>query len=212
MNLEQVKSFISIANTGSYSAAAKERFLSQPAISNQMKMLEDELDVKLFVRNQKNVMLTEQGRKFQKYANQMIATEKDMMRSIKNTDAAHYGMMDIVGPWLTVNKLMDRFFAEAISEKGNEVIYRVYQRDDTDIPRMVANGEIEIGIANHVVNNKNLVYEKAFVEEIVLITPNQEKYKNLNPEQLRELLLTEGHIRYDWGGVQIFFGMISLAK
>lgn len=200
MNLEQMKSFLSVANTGSYSAAAKERFLSQPAISNQMKMLEEELGVKLFLRNLKNVTLTEQGYKFKKYANQMIATEKDMLNSLKEPEAEHYGMMDIVAPWLTCTKLMDDFFAEAIKQRGKEVVYRVYQREDTDIPQMVANGEIEIGIANYMIPNKNLVYEKGFTEEIVLITPNEERYRHLNPEQLRELLLTEGHIRYDFGG------------
>ena len=200
MNLEQVKSFISVANTGSYSAAAKERFLSQPAISNQMKMLEEEVGEKLFLLNRKTVILTEKGRKFAKYANEMIAIEKDMLNSIRDTNTGHYGKMDIVGPWLTIEELMTDFYREAILQKGNEVIYRVYQREDVDIPRMVINGEIEIGIANHVVDNKNIVYEKAFTEEIVLITPNEDKYRNLNPEQLRELLLTEGHIRYDWGG------------
>lgn len=200
MNLEQIKSFVSVAKTGNYSAAAKERFISQPAISNQIKKLEDELGVKLFICDQKTVTLTEQGRKFRKYANQMLAAEKDMLNSIKSAEDGHYGMMDIVAPWLTMDKLMDDFFIEAIREKGQDVIYRVYQREDTDIPQMVANGEVEIGIANHVINNKNLVYEKAFTEEIVLITPNQKKYRNLSPEQLRELLLKEGHIRYDFGG------------
>lgn len=199
MNLEQIKSFVSVAKTGNYSAAAKERYISQPAISNQIKALEDELEVKLFVRNQKNVTLTEQGRKFQKYANQMLATEKDMLNSLKNTEEGCYGMLDIVGPWLTVNKLMDEFFVEAIRQKGKEVICRVYQREDVDIPNMVMSGEIELGIANHVVAQKNLVYEKAYTEEIVLITPNQKKYRNLSPERLRDLLLKEGHIRYDFG-------------
>ncbi len=200
MNLEQIKSFVCVAKTGSYSAAAKERYISQPAVSNQIKALEDELDTKLFVRNQKNISLTEQGRRFQKYAKQMLIIEKDMINSVKSTEDDYYGVLDIVGPWLAVNKLMDDFFVEAIKQKGQEATFRVYQGEDTDIPGMVMSGEIELGIANHVINQKNLVYEKAFTEEIVLITPNQKKYRNLSPEQLRELLLEEGHIRYDFGG------------
>ena len=199
MNLEQIKSFVSVAKTGNYSAAAKERYISQPAISNQIKALEEELEVKLFVRNQKNVTLTEQGRKFQKYANQMLATEKDMLNCIKNTDKEYYGMLDIVAPWLTITKLLDDFFVEAVRKRGKEAVCRVYQQEDEDIPKMVMNGDIDLGVANHVINHKNLVYEKAYTEEIVLITPNQEKYRNLLPEQLRDLLLEEGHIRYDFG-------------
>ena len=200
MNFEYLKSFIAVANTGCYSIAAKERFISQPAISNQMKTLEEEIGVKLFLKDQKNIILTTEGEKFYKYVSQILATEKDMLNSIKNVKDGYYGRFDIVAPWLTVEKLLDDFFAEIIKEKGEKVVYRLYSREDTDIPNMVANGEVELGIANHVIHNKKICYEKAFTEEIVLITPNKPKYKNLSPTQLRTLVLEEGHIRYDFGG------------
>lgn len=199
MNLEQIKSFISVAKTGNYSAAAKERYISQPGISNQIKTLEKELGVPLFVRNQKNTSLTEQGRKLLKYANQLVATEKDMLNSIQNTSEGYYGMVDIVAPWLTIEKLLDDFFVDAIRQTGRDVICRVYQKEDTEIPHMILSGEAEFGIANQVISQKNLAYEEAYTEEIVLITPNQDKYRDLSPDALRDLLITEGHIRYDFG-------------
>lgn len=200
MNLEQIKSFISLAKTGNYSAAAKERFITQPGLSSQIRALENELGVSLVVRIQKNISLTEQGKIFLKYANQMAATEKDLLNNLENANAGYYGMIDIVAPWLTIEKLLDDFFAEAIRQTENDAICRVYQREDTDIPQMILSGEAEFGVANHVISHKSLTYEKAYTEEIVLITPNREKYRNLSPEELRTLLLTEGHIRYDFGG------------
>ena len=199
MNFEQLKSFVSVAKTGSYSQAAKERYISQPAISSQMRSLEEELNVVLFLKNGKKVALSERGQEFYKYAMQILRVEKDMMRSFQDDAAVRYGVLDIAVPWLMFRELMDEFFVDAISEKGDEVTYRILEREDTDIPNMVANGEIEIGVANHVLNNKNLVYEKAFTEEIVLVTPNEKKYQNLTPDKLKELLLTKGHIRYDFG-------------
>lgn len=199
MNLEQIKSFISVAKTGNYSTAAKERFITQPAISNQIKALEEELDVKLFERNQKGIMLTEKGRKFQKYANQMLITERDMLNCVREADDEYYGMLDIAAPWLTITNHMDDFFVEATRQKGQEAVLRVYQKEEEEITKMVLNGEIDLGISNHRINHKNLVYEEAYTEEIVLITPNQDKYRNLSSEDLRNLLLEEGHIRYDFG-------------
>ena len=158
MNFDQLKSFVSVANTGSYSQAAKEQYISQPAISSQMKSLEEELGGTLFIKNGKKVGLSDRGREFYKYAMQMLSIEKDMLRTFQNNTETKYGRLDIAVPWLMFRELMDKFFVEAIQEKGKEVTYRILEREDTDIPHMVANGEIEIGVANYVINNKNLVY------------------------------------------------------
>lgn len=198
MNFEQIKSFISIAKSGSYSQAAKQRFISQPAISNQIKSLEEELGTTLLVRTGKNIVLTEQGKAFYKYANQLVSIEKDIFNCVKE-DNAHYGIMNIGAPYLSVYELMENFVVRAVSEKEKEVTYRILQREDTDIPNMVLSGELEIGVANHRLEHKDLVYEEAFTEEIVLITPNEKKYRNLTSEQIKELLLTDKHIRYDFG-------------
>lgn len=199
MNFEQIKSFLSVARTGNFSVSAKERFISQPAISNQLKALEEELDTQLFLRNAKKITLTEKGEIFYKYASRLLSVEKDIVWSIKEKQENAYGIIDIAAPHLQTDGQLCNFFNRIIKEKKEEVICRIVQRDDEKIPQMVLDGEIEFGISNTVINNKNLVFEKAFVEEIVLVTPNQEKYRNLKPEELRELLIDEGHIRFDFG-------------
>ena len=199
MNFEQIKSFMSVANTGNYSAAAKERFITQPAISNQIKGLEEELGAVLFVRNSKNVTLTEKGQMFYQYATKLVATEKDILNDMKATVSGRYGNFDILFPWLTIRELVDRFFVKLIQQKGEIATFRMMEAEDTKISEMILNGKAEVGVCNYILKNSNLVYEPAFTEEIVLITPNAEKYRNLNPEQIKQILLTEGHIRYDWG-------------
>lgn len=199
MNFEQIRSFVSVAKAGSYSAAAKERFISQPAISSQIKGLEEELGVTLFLRNLKKVTLSEQGREFYKYATRMLSLEKDMVRNFQEEKGNAYGLLDIGVPYLTIDELMDTFFVRALGEERGKATIRVMQKEDTDIPQMVLNGELDLGVSNHVYKHGRLAYEKAFVEEICLITPNTERYKGLDTEELKELLLTEGHIRYDFG-------------
>lgn len=61
MDTKQLAYFIAVAKYRNFSRAAEEYFISQPAISHQIKMLERELDTELFVRNTKKVTLTESG-------------------------------------------------------------------------------------------------------------------------------------------------------
>lgn len=199
MNFEQIKSFLSVAKTGNFSMAAKERYLSQPTISNQLKMLEKELGVQLFLRNSKNITLTEQGRMFRKYANKLISIEKDIMIGITQGEQTEYGILDIVAPHLQTDCQFGGFLNRVLEEDQHGVTYRIVERCDDEISTLVLSGEVELGVTNVMLNDPKLEYEPAFTEEIVLITPNTDQYRDFSPEELRTLLLTEGHIRYDFG-------------
>ena len=64
MNLKQMEYFVAIVNEGNISAAAKSLHISQPPLSPQMKLLEDELGVVLFERGSRSIFLTEAGKVF----------------------------------------------------------------------------------------------------------------------------------------------------
>ena len=64
MNLKQMEYLITIVNEGSISAAAKSLHISQPPLSTQMKLLEEELGVTLFQRGSRSIILTEAGKLF----------------------------------------------------------------------------------------------------------------------------------------------------
>ena len=63
MNLKQLEAFVEVAESGSFSKAAKRLFLTQPTVSAHILALEKELDIRLFVRNTKEVCLTEEGQR-----------------------------------------------------------------------------------------------------------------------------------------------------
>ena len=64
MNLKQMEYFVAIVNEGNISTAAKSLHISQPPLSAQMKLLEDELGVVLFERGSRSIFLTEAGKIF----------------------------------------------------------------------------------------------------------------------------------------------------
>ena len=78
MNLKQLEAFVEVAEGGSFSKAAKNLYLTQPTISAHISALEKELEVRLFVRNTKEVSLSVEGQTLYKYASQMVDLEKRM--------------------------------------------------------------------------------------------------------------------------------------
>jgi DNA-binding transcriptional LysR family regulator len=66
LEIKQLQSFIEVTRTGSFTSAAENLFITQPALSRTIKSLEDELGTKLFVRSRKKLILTDAGRVLKK--------------------------------------------------------------------------------------------------------------------------------------------------
>ena len=72
MNSIQLEYFLNIARTGSFTAAARNLHLTQPALSKQIRLLEEELGSLLFIRRPHGIRLTPEGRKLQEEADEII--------------------------------------------------------------------------------------------------------------------------------------------
>ena len=76
MNLNQIKSFLSVSQTLNFTNAAKQNDVPQSTISRQIHDLEQQLGVKLFYRTKRDVRLTEEGRTFLPYAKEILDAAK----------------------------------------------------------------------------------------------------------------------------------------
>ena len=83
MDLKQLRYFITVAEEGTISAAAKRLFMSQPPLSTQMKLLESELGCPLFERGQKHIRLTETGRLLYDRAQTLLRMESSLRQDIE---------------------------------------------------------------------------------------------------------------------------------
>ncbi|EAR62148.1 LysR family transcriptional regulator [Neptuniibacter caesariensis] len=90
MEIRQLKHFIAIVETGSFTRGAEKVHISQPSISSSISKLEDELGVTLFTRGRKQALLTVQGEKF-KISAQRILKEYGAVKTSfqENTEAIH---------------------------------------------------------------------------------------------------------------------------
>src|SRR4051794_39628152 len=83
MTLQQLTYFLAAVERGSFSAAAHSLLLSQPSLSDQIRRLEAELGVPLFVRAGRGVELTDAGRLLQPYAERMLAEAQSAVEAVR---------------------------------------------------------------------------------------------------------------------------------
>lgn len=83
MELKQLRYFVTVAEEGTISAAAKRLYMSQPPLSTQMKLLEQELGCALFERGQKHIRLTETGKLLYDRAQNLLRMEATMRQDIE---------------------------------------------------------------------------------------------------------------------------------
>lgn len=189
MRLEYIRSFIGVVNYKSFSLAAKYLYLSQPTISTHIKQLESELGVQLLVRSTKDVLLSEEGKVFYPYALQLLETESRALKQLNKCDNESGGVVTVAVSSVPGNYMFPQFLAN-FRMKNATTNFRVLEGDSGDVLQKLLNFDAEIGIGGLESGSDKIHSEILFEDEIVLVTPNTAKYREMNGkfpiEQLRK--------------------------
>src|SRR5262247_3532908 len=95
MNPELLRTFLAVCRHRSFTRAAEERFLTQPAVSRQMKQLEERLGLRLFEKLGKTVDLTEAGRALQRHAEDLVGRTDRLVELVRSYGAGERGHLRI---------------------------------------------------------------------------------------------------------------------
>src|SRR5512140_829239 len=96
MDFDQLETFLEVARHLSFSRAAEKRFRTQPAISAQIRAMEEEVGAKLLDRSGGKVALTAAGKIFQKYAEETVQARRNVITAIAEMESVPGGEI-IVG-------------------------------------------------------------------------------------------------------------------
>lgn len=89
MTIQQCKYVLEIAETGSFSEAAKQLFIAQPSLSGCVKQLENELGIQIFGRSNRGVYLTDEGAEFVRYASQIVQQSECILERYRDSEKMH---------------------------------------------------------------------------------------------------------------------------
>ncbi|CUX16694.1 selenium metabolism-associated LysR family transcriptional regulator [Clostridium sp. C105KSO13] len=182
MNLKQLEAFVAIADEGSFSRAAKTLFLTQPTVSAHISSLEQELNVRLFVRNTKEVSLSEDGKILYSYAKQMISLEKQIEMTFDKTRKEGSHCIRIAASSVPAQYLVPQIL-ERFSKKYPQEQFKLMETDSGKVVEQVVNYNVDIGFTGTVFEKKYCEYMPFYKDELVVITPNSEKFRKLIEEE-----------------------------
>lgn len=195
MNLKQLEAFVKVVETGSFSKAAKELYLTQPTVSAHISALEKELKVRLFIRNTKEVALSDAGCDLYKYARQMFELECQIAEhfNIRRKDAANHcitiAASTIPAQYLLPDVLM-RFKKRYPDEQ-----FKLVETDSSEVVSQIVDGMADVGFTGTVLEKKYCRYIPFYKDKLAIITPNTERYQALQKEGKDDISwLKEEHV------------------
>lgn len=144
MNTKYYSNFIVIADSGSISAASRKLFIAQPALSNQLKLLEKEFGAELVVRGARTLTLTEAGKVFYERAKAMLTLEEITRRDITNSKSFQHRSLRI-----GLTTISDPDLEEILVDFScayPDVTYEIFESSSDNLFSHLKNEIIEIAI------------------------------------------------------------------
>jgi DNA-binding transcriptional LysR family regulator len=192
MDLDQLHTFLEIVRLKSFSKAAQTCYRTQPAISAQVRQLEQELNTTLFERLGTRISLTMAGKIFAEYAEQILELRRRAQDSINELEKAPRGELVIAANEATCIYVLPQVFADfkKLFPKVQLLVDRSY---GTRVVQAVLDNQADFGITQLPVQEKKLQVVKIHSDEIKLLVPHGHRLANfaeINPKDLiGELLL-----------------------
>ena len=178
MNLKQLEAFVQVAEGGSFSKAAKDLFLTQPTVSAHISSLEKELNVRLFIRNTKEVNLSDDGKELYKYAKQMIELQKKIEERFSAKKEAGKHCISIAASTIPAQYLLPKVLLR-FNEKFPDEQLKIMETDSSQVVTQVVDHMVDIGFTGTVLEKKHCKYLPFYKDELVIVTPVTDKYLKL---------------------------------
>jgi len=200
MDFDQLRTFIEVARLGSFSRAAEKVLRSQPAVSSQIRQLEQGYGQKLFDRSAKSVRLTPAGEVVLDYAKQLIALHAKSLSASSDHTGVATGTLSLGANEGTFLYVLPNVLTK-YHRKFPKVRISVYRSFTHKVSEKVESGAIDLGIVTMPVKSPSLEVVPVFRDRILLMVgPSSPlfKRKSVSAEELAQqpiILPKTGSIR-----------------
>jgi len=176
MTLQQLTYFLAAAEHGSFSAAADSLNMAQPSLSEQIRRLEAEMGVPLFVRAGRGLELTEAGRRLRPHAERTLAESQAALDSVRE-------MRDLTGGTVAFGTFGSAHYyllgglVQDFRTRHPQVRVRVIGQNSVEVADAVRDGSLEAGLVAIPVDDRGLDVRPAFEEELLYVSAEPERVR-----------------------------------
>jgi len=176
----KIETFLTVVKEKSFSKASRKLGISQPAVTQQMKLLEDYLDTKIVDRKKNGIRLTKEGEEFHKIVTKLeksiLNAEKDMIRIINKEFVFIMGASYVIG-----NYILPDFLTQIEENIDNQVMIKV--NDSNIITTEVLDKKVDLALLESPQFQDGIIYREWMDDELVLVSKTPLP-KIVTPEQL----------------------------
>lgn len=168
MELRQLRYFVAIADAGSFSKAAHQVYVAQPALSQQVAALETELKTKLLVRSSHGVSLTQAGNALYRHARSMLRQVERVREEISQPYSGETGVVALGLPG-TVASLLALPLLKTIHDRHPGIFLHLFESMNSYLEEFLANGRMDMCMLLRDVETPGVALQRLVDEDMFLI-------------------------------------------
>jgi len=185
----RLKVFRAVAEHLNFHKAAEQLFLTQPAVTLQIKALESDLGIRLFDRAGGRVSLTRQGAVLLTYANKLATTASEAERELGCRDSKVIGELSL-GVSTTIAQYVLARLLQAFCAEHRQVELTLHSGNTSGIVRLLLDNKVSVGLIEGPARERGVHSEPFMEDELVLIAPPDFSYQDLSQSEfVKETLL-----------------------
>lgn len=177
MSDRRLQVFYTVARLLSFTKAAEELHMTQPAVTFQVRQLEEQFNTRLFDRTHNRISLTEAGKKVYECSERIFEIYSEMDNSVRQLTGDVSGVL-ILGASTTIAEYMLPVLLGDFKAEHPDVTVRLKVANTDGIVSQVENNAIDLGVVEAPVTNKNLVVEECSTDQLVIIVPPNHELAN----------------------------------
>ena len=186
MDFDQLETFIEVARLLSFSRAAEKRFRTQPAISSQIRSLEEEVGARLLDRSGGKVSLTASGKLFLKFAEDTLDSRKAAVTAIAETERVPRGEIVVGANEGTCLHILPEVFAE-FKKQYPDVSVNIKRADYAKVLESVIDNSVDFGVISLPVHDTRLTAVLIHKDDLVVIAPPKHPLAKLKSANAGEI-------------------------
>jgi len=187
MSDRRLQVFHAVARLLSFTKAAEVLHMTQPAVTFQIRQLEEQFDTRLFDRAHNRVSLTEAGHVAFEFTEAIFEKYSEMENAIREITGNISGSLTL-GASTTISEYMLPALLGDFNSENPEVLLRLRVSNTEGVVSMVENNVIDLGIVEGPVTNKNLLVEVCRKDDMVVVVPKGHELTKLDKVSVEELL------------------------
>lgn len=186
INYNQLRVFYHVAKNLNLSQAAKELFITQPAVTHSMKTFEEICNLKLIKKSSNKIQLTEEGKKLYEYAQKVFEFEREIETAIDDMSKMGTGILKLGFPKTFVQSFAS-YITDIFKKRQPNIILQVKEGSSLSIIHSIVNFEIELGICSKVEDHPEVEFDHMLREELVCIGSPNHRFSKKGPIAFMEL-------------------------